>query len=49
MLQLYTKVRCFGKGKEGYMEYQLLLGDCLTVLKTLPSNSVQCCITSPPY
>lgn len=31
------------------MEYQLLLGDCIDVLKTLPANSVQCCVTSPPY
>ena len=25
------------------------IGDALTVLRTMPSNSVQCCITSPPY
>ena len=24
-------------------------GDCLAVLKTLPSESIDCCITSPPY
>ena len=24
-------------------------GDCLEVLKTLPDESVHCCITSPPY
>ena len=24
-------------------------GDALEVLKTLPSESVNCCITSPPY
>jgi len=24
-------------------------GDCLNILKTLPNDSVQCCITSPPY
>lgn len=24
-------------------------GDCLETLKTLPSESVDCCITSPPY
>lgn len=29
--------------------YQLLLGNCLDVLKTLPEKSVQCCVTSPPY
>jgi hypothetical protein len=24
-------------------------GDALTVLRTLPSESVSCCVTSPPY
>ena len=28
---------------------EIRLGDALTVLKTLPSESVNCCITSPPY
>ncbi len=27
----------------------LLTGDCREVLKTLPDESVQCCVTSPPY
>jgi len=27
----------------------LMAGDCLEVLRTLPSESVNCCITSPPY
>ena len=27
----------------------LYVGDCLEVLKTLPDESVQCCVTSPPY
>lgn len=27
----------------------IYLGDCLEVLKTLPSASVQTCVTSPPY
>lgn len=27
----------------------IYLGDCLSVLKTLPDESVNCCITSPPY
>lgn len=27
----------------------VLQGDALTVLKTLPSDGVDCCITSPPY
>ena len=24
-------------------------GDCVSTLQTLPANSVQCCVTSPPY
>lgn len=31
------------------MTYELLQGDCLTVLRTLPAGSVNCCVTSPPY
>ena len=31
------------------MNYEIKQGDCLEVLKTLPSESVNCCITSPPY
>ncbi len=27
----------------------ILCGDALSVLKTLPSDSVHCCVTSPPY
>jgi DNA modification methylase len=28
---------------------QLICGDALAVLRTLPSESVHCCVTSPPY
>lgn len=28
---------------------EILHGDCLEMLKTLPDDSVNCCITSPPY
>lgn len=31
------------------MLIQTLQGDCREVLKTLPDNSVNCCVTSPPY
>lgn len=31
------------------MAYQVLQGDCLEQLKTLPSESIHCCVTSPPY
>ena len=27
----------------------ILCGDSLKILKTLPDNSVHCCVTSPPY
>lgn len=29
--------------------FKILTGDCLTVLRTLPDESVHTCITSPPY
>lgn len=29
--------------------FEIKLGDCLEVLRTLPDESVQCCVTSPPY
>jgi len=28
---------------------RIITGDCRTVLATLPSASVQTCVTSPPY
>ena len=28
---------------------RIYCGDALTVLKTLPDSSVNCCVTSPPY
>jgi len=31
------------------MSVQIYQGDCLEVLKTLPPESVHCCVTSPPY
>lgn len=30
-------------------EYQVLLGDCVETLQTLPAESVHTCVTSPPY
>lgn len=32
-----------------YADFKLYQGNCLDVLKQMPSESVQCCITSPPY
>lgn len=31
------------------MNYELLQGDCIKVMRTLPAGSVQMCCTSPPY
>lgn len=31
------------------MSVDIRVGDCLDVLRTLPDESVQCCVTSPPY
>ncbi len=31
------------------MRYKLFTGDCLDILKQLPDNSVDSCITDPPY
>lgn len=31
------------------MTTRILIGDCRDVLKTLPDQSVHCCVTSPPY
>ena len=28
---------------------QILTGDSLTILPTLAADSIQCCVTSPPY
>jgi hypothetical protein len=31
------------------MAYNLFQGDCTEVLKTIPDNSIDCCVTDPPY
>ena len=31
------------------MNFEIMNGDCLEKLKELPSESVNCCVTSPPY
>jgi DNA modification methylase len=31
------------------MTSRILIGDCRALLATLPDQSVQCCVTSPPY
>ncbi len=44
----------FDISTRSYIENQdltplLYLGDCLTILKSIPDATVDCCITSPPY
>jgi site-specific DNA-methyltransferase (adenine-specific) len=29
--------------------HQILVGDCIDMMRTLPDQSAQCCVTSPPY
>jgi DNA modification methylase len=31
------------------MSIEYIIGDCRDVLKTMPDNSINCCVTSPPY
>jgi len=31
------------------MSVKILIGDCREILRTLPAESVYCCVTSPPY
>ena len=30
-------------------DFQIIIGDALTALQVMPAESVDCCITSPPY
>jgi DNA modification methylase len=30
-------------------DYKVLIGDCIKSMRTLPDQSVNCCVTSPPY
>lgn len=32
-----------------FESHQILVGDCLDLLRQMPSSSVHCCVTSPPY
>jgi len=35
--------------EQGQSGILIKIGDCRQILKTIPSNSVHCCVTSPPY
>ena|ERR1043166_2829002 len=36
-------------GERTIAELQILTGDCRKLLPKLPAESLQCCVTSPPY
>lgn len=40
---------CREWGGDARMSGNILIGDCREQLRTLPSESVHCCVTSPPY
>ena len=31
------------------VNYELIIGDCVNSMKSMPEQSVNCCVTSPPY
>jgi len=37
------------KGEGWELSMKLIQGDCLEVMKALPDNSVDACVTDPPY
>ena len=39
----------FEEVRQNKRSYAFLLGDALEVLRTLPDNTIDCVITSPPY
>ena len=41
--------QCFNSVKIENYSNKIICGDSLEVLKTLPSESVNCIVTSPPY
>lgn len=52
MVQGVRAARVLGGGGgegEGSLSVRVLAGDCRDVLRSLPDQSVHCCVTSPPY
>lgn len=45
----FTKLKASRIVAPGEPSYDIHTGDALTVLKTMPSESINCCVTSPPY
>lgn len=31
------------------VSYDIRVGDCLDIMRSMPGESVHCCVTSPPY
>lgn len=49
-LEVFDKYECDGQLEMQTVEVNKIYpGDCMEVLKTFPDESVNCCITSPPY
>uniref|UniRef100_UPI000AB42CE6 DNA-methyltransferase n=1 Tax=Clostridium sp. NkU-1 TaxID=1095009 RepID=UPI000AB42CE6 len=49
-LEVFDNYKCDGQIEMRPLEInKTYTGDCLDVLKTFPEQSVNCCITSPPY
>ena len=45
-----TDMRSIRRKELVFIELDIIhTGDCLKILKTLPDDSVHCCVTSPPY
>ncbi len=49
MLQLLVSQQSLSQNMIEMNNLQILTGDSLTILPTLGAESVQCCVTSPPY
>lgn len=46
---MIEKQRPFTQGKSATLNGHIILGDCLKVMRALPSEKFKCIITSPPY
>lgn len=48
-VETIEKINLFNLKTEAKIKADVILGDCLNVLKSLPENSVDLIVTSPPY
>ena len=49
MINTVEKIDLFNEKTKAKVKADIILGDCLDVLKNLPENSVNLIVTSPPY